>query len=225
MASSSNPFSTPQGSAAPERGRSRSDGQTSRDPRVAASSSVVPAELKTLHGRVRAIRAAVAKEGAATLKLWRHTLAGSPFAPAAENLAHYLALRRRDLSSLQPALAAYGLSSLGRSEAHVLTALDALVATLGRLCGHADNPYPGPAEFDAGAAILRREQERIFGRSPGAQHTRIMVTLPTEAGDDPALVQRLIGAGMNCARINCAHDDPAVWTAMISNIRAASRHL
>jgi pyruvate kinase len=159
------------------------------------------------------------------LKLWRHTLAGSPFAPAAENLAHYLALRRRDLSSLQPALAAYGLSSLGRSEAHVLTALDALVATLGRLCGHADNPYPGPAEFDAGAAILRREQERIFGRSPGAQHTRIMVTLPTEAGDDPALVQRLIGAGMNCARINCAHDDPAVWTAMISNIRAVSRHL
>ena len=30
---------------------------------------------------------------------------------------------------------------------------------------------------------------------------------------------------MNCARINCAHDDPAVWTAMISNIRAVSRHL
>ena len=138
-------------------------------------------------------------EGAATLKLWCDTLAGSSFAPAAENLAHYVALRRRDLSSLQPALAACGLSSLGRSEAHVLTALAALIATLGRLCGRADHPYPGPAEFDAGAAILRQEQDRIFGRDPGAQHTRIMVTLPTEAGDDPALVHRLIAAGMNCA--------------------------
>jgi pyruvate kinase len=44
---------------------------------------------------------------------------------SAYNLVHYLALRRIDLRSLQPRLTARGLSSLGRSEAHVMANLDA----------------------------------------------------------------------------------------------------
>ena len=193
-----------------------------------AGGPVMPPEIPTvaaLYRKVAAIRNAVASEGAATLALWRETLGHSGFTPAADNLAHYLALRRRDLSALQPALAAYGLSSLGRSEAHVLTTLDALLATLARLAGRSTPPYPGAVEIDAGAAILRREQERFFGRDPSAQRTRIMVTLPTEASTDSALVRRLVGAGMNCARINCAHDDPGVWAAMIANVRTAASQL
>jgi pyruvate kinase len=181
--------------------------------------------IETLHTKLAAIRASVAREGAATLDLWRETLKGCGFAPAAENLAYYLALRRRDLSALQPALAAYGLSSLGRSEARVLTALDALLATLARLAGTSAPPYPAAAEMEAGTAALRREQERFFGRDPDAQHTRIMVTLPTEAGSDATLAHRLVEAGMNCARINCAHDDTTVWSAMIAKVRAAAREL
>ena len=184
-----------------------------------------PPTIEALHRKVAVIRDAVAKEGAATLDLWRETLAGSAFTAAAENLAHYLALRRRDLSALQPALAAHGLSSLGRSEARVLTTLDALLATLARLAGDSTPSYPGPAEIDAGAAMLRREQERLFGRDPSGQYTRIMVTLPTEAGGDPALVHRLVAAGMNCARVNCAHDDPSIWALMIANVRAAAHQL
>src|SRR5688572_1236668 len=43
------------------------------------------------------------------------------------NLIHYLTLRRHDLRSLQVGLATLGLSSLGRAEAHVLAAVDAVI--------------------------------------------------------------------------------------------------
>ncbi|HNL24651.1 MAG TPA: pyruvate kinase, partial [Pseudomonadales bacterium] len=36
-------------------------------------------------------------------------------------------------------------------------------------------------------------------------------------------VENLVLTGMNCARINCAHDDAKVWAAMIANVRAAAR--
>ena len=49
---------------------------------------------------------------------------------SARNLIHYLALRRRDLRPLQTRLTALGLSSLGRSEAHVMATLDAVLRIL-----------------------------------------------------------------------------------------------
>jgi hypothetical protein len=42
---------------------------------------------------------------------------------SARNLAHYLALRRHDIRPLQSQLALLGLSSLGRTESHALTAV------------------------------------------------------------------------------------------------------
>ena len=52
-----------------------------------------------------------------------------------------------------------------------------------------------------------------------------MATLPSEAATDAALVQRLLEAGMDCARINCAHDDAEAWARMIANIGAARERL
>ncbi|MGI9238826.1 MAG: pyruvate kinase, partial [Woeseiaceae bacterium] len=37
-----------------------------------------------------------------------------------------------------------------------------------------------------------------------------------------SLVAEMLAAGMNVARINCAHDDAQVWTGMANNVRAAS---
>jgi pyruvate kinase len=42
---------------------------------------------------------------------------------SARNLLHYLAMRQRDLRSLQTRLAALGLSSIGRAESHVLSTI------------------------------------------------------------------------------------------------------
>jgi pyruvate kinase len=46
--------------------------------------------------------------------------------------------------------------------------------------------------------------------------------MPREAADDYELVADLIVKGMDCARINCAHDDPERWGRMAENIRRAS---
>src|SRR5262245_24983400 len=54
---------------------------------------------------------------------------------SARNLAHYLALRRRDIRELQSQLALVGLSSLGRTESHVLSSLDQVYRVLNRLLG------------------------------------------------------------------------------------------
>ena len=50
-----------------------------------------------------------------------------------------------------------------------------------------------------------------------------MVTLPTEAAGDGELVASFAAAGMDCARINSAHDDRAAWTAMVSHVRAVAK--
>ena len=138
----------------------------------------------------------------------------------------YIALRAHDLTDLQYRLAARGLSSLGRSESHVAQALDALIATLKRLSGEPSAPYPSPALARAGAAELEAEADRLFGkRQRGGPRARVMATLPPEAATEPAFVDNLVAAGMDCARINCAHDDPEIWGQMIENVRAAEARL
>ena len=52
-----------------------------------------------------------------------------------------------------------------------------------------------------------------------------MATLPPEAATEPEFAEQLIAAGMDCARINCAHDDPEVWGQMIENVRRAEARL
>jgi pyruvate kinase len=50
-----------------------------------------------------------------------------------------------------------------------------------------------------------------------------MVTMPTEAADDPRLLTEFVAKGMDVARVNCAHDDANTWTQMIANIRTSGR--
>ena len=126
---------------------------------------------------------------------------------------------------LQRALAAHGLSSLGRSEARVLPALDALLATLARLIGLDAPPYPTQAEMTAGERAIEHGCAVIFGPAERHPKSRILVTLPAEAEEDSELIERLMAAGMNCARINCGHDDAAIWARMIANIRKAEAKL
>jgi pyruvate kinase len=145
---------------------------------------------------------------------------------SAANLLHYLALRRHDLRPLQARLARIGLSSLGRSEPHVLTNLEATLGVLARLTGQRAPEARAPLGFGEARELSARCTERLFGVPP-SQHpgTHIMVTLPGQATKDPHLLRDLIAAGMGCARINCAHDDPAVWRALIAEVRQASIEL
>jgi pyruvate kinase len=108
----------------------------------------------------------------------------------------------------------------------VLPNLDAVTATLGALCGAdpaALPPRPPARAFFRGARLLRRAAAGALGPEPAGRPVRIMVTFPSEAADDYALVHELVRRGMDCARINCAHDSPAAWAAMVAQVRRAER--
>ena len=146
--------------------------------------------------------------------------------PSAENLLHYLALRSHDLRPLQDELASLGLSSLGRAEPHVMATIDAVLHNLYRLSGEQLTAPTQPAAhltFDAGAALLERNTIRLLGDHPQSRRTHIMVTMPAEAAADYMMVYRLLDSGMDCMRINCAHDDPLTWSGMIKHLRDAER--
>ena len=181
-------------------------------------------QLAALLAEVQALRADVERGGAGLRAEWGG--AAEKVGQRAANLSHYIALRGRDVTELQFRLAARGLSSLGRSEASVMQSLDALIVTLRRLTGDANVPYPAPALALAGASELEAEAERIFGkRRKGAPRVRVMATLPPEAATQPELVDNLIAAGMDCARINCAHDDAETWAKMVANVRQSASRL
>jgi pyruvate kinase len=139
----------------------------------------------------------------------------------ARNLLHYLALRRHDLRPLQRQLGRLGLSSLGRMEAHVMASLDAVAQALRALSGAAPGRLAVDPRFDRGDALLVDHAERVFGVAPADRGTRIMVTLPTEAADDPSLLRTLLEGGTDLVRINAAHDDPETWGRMIERLDAA----
>ena len=48
-----------------------------------------------------------------------------------------------------------------------------------------------------------------------------MVTMATDAATDYELVRDLVHNGMDCMRVNCAHDNPELWLAMIRNLQRA----
>lgn len=170
------------------------------------------------------LRGDVLRAGANRLQEHRPAIHGKARRSAA-NLAHYLALRQHDLRDLQDQLALHGLSSLGRSEGHVLHTLNVVCRALERMTGAEpsgvaeDTPLVTPAEAHG---LLEARARTLFGEHPGRRRTRIMVTLPSEAAADPQLCTRLIAGGMDCARINCAHDDADAWARMIDNVRAAA---
>ena len=146
---------------------------------------------------------------------------------SARNLVHYLAMRQHDLRPLQARLAELGLSSLGRSEPHVLASVDAVLGVLHRLAGR-EAPLPaGPAPFgfEAGTQLLNGHTEALLGAAPVGRNVRIMVTMPSEAAFDYQLVHDLLAGGMNCMRINCAHDEPGAWLRMIEHLRRAEQAL
>lgn len=177
---------------------------------------------QALHDSVSALRAAIAASSGARMGAWASRLGRSDFAASAANLADYLALRQNDLRPLQRSLAALGLSSLGRCEGHVRATVDAVLAALAAIAGQGAGEFPPPATFEAGQKLLAARRDALFGAAPQGPLTRIMVTLPSEAATDAALVQRLVDEGASAVRINCAHDDAAAWAAMIANTRAAA---
>ncbi len=156
----------------------------------------------------------------------------APYRASARNLLHFVAFHRHNhhrphQPSLQEALRRRGLSTLAGCDPHLLASLNGVIGVVECLCGttaHSPDGDTGPGEpiapvsFEQGHALLRRHSEQLLGSARA-----VMVTLPAAATDDPALIPELVSAGMDVGRINCAHDTPAVWTALVGQVRTAAQ--
>ncbi|MDO9106883.1 MAG: pyruvate kinase [Methylovulum sp.] len=180
--------------------------------------------LKQLLLELSDLREDIAQHAHNRLQKYKANYHDGAFNRSAANLAHYLALRQFDLRHLQDRLAQAGLSSLGRSEASVLSTLNAVIDVLQRATDKSYRPSdknPSEYGFNRGLQLLDQHSIELFG--PFHEHSKVhvMVTLATETAWDYGLILALLEKGMTCARINCAHDDATLWRRMIRNIRRA----
>ena len=173
---------------------------------------------------MQALRAEVIETQQSLLIKWRPHLKNRTFLPSAANLAAYVGLRRHDLRTLQQQLATLGLSSLGRCEAHVLLTLDSVIHALRHMVGELRpaSRIPDTArDIGRDQALLMQHTGSLLGEAPQNRWTRFMVTLPGEAAEEYLYVRDLLVRGMDCARINCAHDNDAAWRNMAEHVRRA----
>ncbi|MDR3680043.1 MAG: pyruvate kinase [Flavipsychrobacter sp.] len=143
-------------------------------------------------------------------------------ADSARNLLHYLAIRSQDMSTLQKDLSEMAISSNSHSESYTLDSLEKIRYLLSVLAGikpkYIDNEYPN---CKTSVALLKHNATALLGAASFEGQTKVMVTLPTEAGADYGMVLALARTGMHIARINTAHDDPGVWKNMIDHVKKA----
>ncbi len=178
-----------------------------------------------LQEALEGLRTRIIQSEADQLTLLKQQDPSLPWYSGIRNMLHYLALRSVDLRPLQDALSDAGLSSLGRAENHVLDSVQSILQIL-----HAALQIP-PPDFSETPAITREQGQQalanntlaLLGSPPGQRSTHIMVTLSGERVDDFHFFRELLSAGMNIARINCAHDDPVIWQRLAEQVHAASR--
>ncbi|WP_268796710.1 pyruvate kinase [Pseudomonas huanghezhanensis] len=189
--------------------------------------SVAPADDRARQGALKTLlflrrKIQVAAENAAN---YAHV--HEDYRSSAVNLLSYLALRRHDIRLLQTQLSELGLSSLGRCERNVTRSVDQVIDVLQQLTGATEDSRALAQRDNApiSTTSLQDHGKALFGDPPRDRAVRIMVTMPTEAADDYAMVESMLAAGMNCQRINCAHDGPEVWGRMIEHLHKASQKL
>jgi pyruvate kinase len=77
-------------------------------------------------------------------------------------------------------------------------------------------------DYITGKKIISERSRELFGSKKTSGIPFLMVTFDTDFAENYNLVRKLILSGMNIARINCAHDDEAIWIRMIDNVKRAS---
>ncbi len=157
-----------------------------------------------------------------------------PVRDAARNLLHAAALeamaRERgegiDLDAMDELCATLGVRTPRLAPAGVLAAIDAASRACAALAGQplSDAPVPpAPGDERAGRAARAHVADAMLGPCP--RPTRIVATLPSEAGDGAEPIAELLRAGMDVARLNTARAGEGRWAAMSEHLRAARREL
>lgn len=181
---------------------------------------------KFLLDRLLSLRTKITEQADEKLSPFARYYSDGVLSPSAINLAHYLLLRQYDLRDMQRELFSLGLSSLGRGEANILENIDKVIHLLEQItksksCDKAWSYNEFLRSLSDHNESLSYHTDKLLGEASKGREVRIMVTLPSEAADNYQLVLSLIKAGMNCARINCAHDNRHAWLKMLHHIHLA----
>lgn len=143
---------------------------------------------------------------------------------SARNLLYYQAFRQFDLRSAQKQLRNLSLSRLANAESHLMASLRNTVYILRKLSGQkGKRKHYAALSIKKANRLLTKHTKALLGYRSKGRRVRIMVTQPTESAYNYKLVDKMVRGGMNCARVNCAHDGPEVWSQIINNVRKAAK--
>jgi pyruvate kinase len=138
---------------------------------------------------------------------------------SATNLIKYLAFRKNDRRELQLALHTHGLSALSNAESHIHRQIQAVRQRIGHR--YSEKEISECNLLDS-KALLERNSQALFSQSGVPQTSYLMVTLDSEIAADTDRLKDFLRAGMNVARINCAHEEEKSWEKIIVAIKHAS---
>jgi pyruvate kinase len=197
---------------------------SSRTKIARASLSAIARQLVRLEGSLldleKTMRPAIAR-------------AASDRRESAKNLVHYIALRQHDLRDLQLQLSQRGLSSLGRAESCILgSVIEVSERVHESLALRADRSPKrqlrrlekarrSAMSWDTAQNYLHKHTHDILGARPDNRHIYIMVTAPSAKEADLAWMAKMLRAGMNVLRINCAHEGEREWGLVVRALREA----
>lgn len=141
-------------------------------------------------------------------------------AKSVKNFVHYLAVRSVNLVQFQKKLEATGLYFYPTSTNAVLHYILNLKSIINRMLQKEQEDHNLSFLTPAEARIIHKKNAiALFGFKKNNRKTSIMVTQPTIAATDRQFTKKLLKSGINCVRINCAHDDKNVWEKIIENIK------
>ena len=143
-----------------------------------------------------------------------------PYAQSALNMQDYISLKKHDLVPLQQQLSSLGLSSLGMAHFHILYTIEKELAWLAGVLGE---PYEYPETpsigFDEAYRLLGERAAFLKPNDDRMAVPSVMITLPSDAAENPLFIDTLKRQAIDLCRINTAHDGPEVWREMVEMIR------
>lgn len=143
----------------------------------------------------------------------------SNYTQSAKNLVHYLAFRSFNINILQQKIEDIGLPVTLESQDNILLSLINLRAIVYSLLDYElEDEQEKVIDNQKVKELKEQNSIALFGSINDKRRTAILVTQPTEAASDENFVKTLLKQGMDCARINCAHDDEIIWQQIIKNI-------
>lgn len=142
------------------------------------------------------------------------------YAYSAKNLVHYLAMRSFNINVFQQKLEDIGLPVTLESQDNILYSLLNLRTIVYSLLDYQlfDEEKGLLTNRDI-KNILEKNSKALFGNIKNNRKTAILVTQPTEAATNEYFVKSLLKQGMDCVRVNCAHDDEIIWKQIIDHVR------